>query len=75
VQIVRIIGLGVLVLGLSAVLAYWWWAPMPIDDGDHRTPADFPELEVDVFQLMDGGIALEPDEIKVPKHVESVGRR
>ena len=51
-------------LCLLAVLAYRWCAPLPIDDGDHRAPADFPELEVDVFQLMDGGIALEPDEIK-----------
>ncbi len=35
-----------------------------IDDGGGRTPADFPELALDVFQPMDGGIALSPDEIK-----------
>jgi mono/diheme cytochrome c family protein len=35
-----------------------------IDDGGGRKPADFPELALDVFQPMDGGIALSPDEIK-----------
>ena len=35
-----------------------------VDDGGGRTPADFPELEIDVFQPMDGGIELSPDEIK-----------
>ncbi len=35
-----------------------------IDDGGGRTVADFPELSVDVFQPMDGGISLAPDEIK-----------
>jgi hypothetical protein len=35
-----------------------------VDDGGGRTPADFPELAVDVFQPMDGGIALTPDEVK-----------
>jgi hypothetical protein len=34
------------------------------DDGGGRTPADFPELAVDVFQPMDGGIQLNADEIK-----------
>lgn len=34
------------------------------DDGGGRKPADFPELTLDVFQPMDGGIALSPDEIK-----------
>lgn len=35
-----------------------------IDDGGGRKPTDFPELALDVFQPMDGGIALSPDEIK-----------
>jgi hypothetical protein len=35
-----------------------------IDDGGGRTVADFPELAADVFQPMDGGIALKPDEVK-----------
>lgn len=35
-----------------------------VDDGGGRKPADFPELALDVFQPMDGGIALTADEIK-----------
>jgi hypothetical protein len=35
-----------------------------IDDGGGRTADDFPELAADVFQPMDGGIVLSPDEIK-----------
>ena len=35
-----------------------------LDDGGGRKPADFPELALDVFQPMDGGIALSSDEIK-----------
>ncbi len=35
-----------------------------IDDGGGRKPADFPELALDVFQPMDGGIVLTSDEIK-----------
>lgn len=34
------------------------------DDAGGRTPADFPELAVDVFKPMDGGLTLDPDEIK-----------
>jgi hypothetical protein len=34
------------------------------DSGGGRTPDDFPELPVDVFQPMDGGISLSADEIK-----------
>jgi len=34
------------------------------DDGGGRTPADFPELAADVFQPMDGGLALSPEEIR-----------
>ncbi len=34
------------------------------DDGGGRKPRDFPELALDVFQPMDGGIELKPDEIK-----------
>ncbi|MFO1488371.1 MAG: hypothetical protein U1F83_04975 [Verrucomicrobiota bacterium] len=34
------------------------------DDAQGRTPADFPELAEDVFKPMDGGIALNPDEIR-----------
>lgn len=35
-----------------------------VDDAGGRQPADFPELAVDVFKAMDGGIALSTDEIK-----------
>ena len=35
-----------------------------IDDGGGRKPRDFPELALDVFKAMDGGIALTADEIK-----------
>lgn len=35
-----------------------------VDDAGGRTEADFPELAIDVFQPMDGGIQLSPDEIK-----------
>ena len=35
-----------------------------LDDADGRKPEDFPELAVDVFKPMDGGIALSADEIK-----------
>jgi hypothetical protein len=35
-----------------------------LDDGGGRKPEDFPEIAADVFQPMDGGIALGPDEIK-----------
>ena len=35
-----------------------------VDDGGGRSPSDFPELAADVFQPLDGGIALSPDEIK-----------
>jgi len=35
-----------------------------VDDGGGRTPGDFPELSVDVFKPMDGGIELASDEIK-----------
>ena len=35
-----------------------------IDDGGGRKPGDFPELALDVFKAMDGGIALTADEIK-----------
>ncbi len=34
------------------------------DDAGGRTPGDFPELAIDVFKPMDGGIALSADEIK-----------
>jgi hypothetical protein len=35
-----------------------------VDNGGGRNPADFPELAVDVFKPMDGGITLSGDEIK-----------
>ena len=35
-----------------------------VDDGGGRKPADFPELAIDVFKEMDGGIALTEKEIK-----------
>ena len=54
--------------GLAALLTLAACKTAPevslIDDGGGRTVADFPELAVDVFQPMDGGIALGPDEIK-----------
>ncbi len=34
-----------------------------IDNAGGRTPDDFPELSIDVFQQMDGGIALTPEEV------------
>src|SRR5580658_1252355 len=53
-------------LGAMLTLAACKTAPEVslVDDGGGRTVADFPELSVDVFQPMDGGIALQPDEIK-----------
>jgi hypothetical protein len=38
--------------------------PPPVDNAGGRTPADFPELVVDVFKPMDGGLELTPEEIK-----------
>src|SRR5688572_30312193 len=38
--------------------------PSLVDDGGGKTPADFPELAVDVFAKMDGGLKLEEKEIK-----------
>ena len=38
--------------------------PKPVDNAGGRRPEDFPELAVDVFKPMDGGIELTPDEIK-----------
>ncbi|HEX3718398.1 MAG TPA: hypothetical protein VH595_10565 [Verrucomicrobiae bacterium] len=38
--------------------------PLPVDDAGGRAPRDFPELAVDVFKPMDGGIDLSADEIK-----------
>lgn len=35
-----------------------------VDDGGGKKPEDFPELAVDVFKPLDGGIALSEDEIK-----------
>src|SRR5215213_10784205 len=35
-----------------------------VDDGGGRRAEDFPEIAADVFKPLDGGIALEPDEIK-----------
>jgi hypothetical protein len=37
---------------------------LPIDDAGGRKPEDFPELALDVFKPMDGGIELTADEIK-----------
>src|SRR4051812_4192506 len=34
------------------------------DNAEGRKPADFPELAVDVFKPLDGGVALSEDEIK-----------
>lgn len=36
----------------------------PLDNAGGRTAADFPELAIDVFAKMDGGIKLSPEEIK-----------
>jgi hypothetical protein len=38
--------------------------PKPVDNAGGRHPEDFPELAADVFQPMDGGIKLSPEEIK-----------
>ena len=38
--------------------------PPPGDHAGGRHPEDFPELATDVFQPMDGGITLSPEEIK-----------
>ena len=35
-----------------------------LDDGGGRRPEDFPEIALDIFKPMDGGIELSPDEIK-----------
>lgn len=35
-----------------------------VDDAGGRTPEDFPEIAEDVFQPMDGGIKLSPEQIK-----------
>ena len=35
-----------------------------VDDAGGRKPEDFPEIAEDVFQPMDGGINLSPEEIK-----------
>jgi cytochrome c5 len=55
---------------LVAVAALLWklFGPRitPQDEAKRagKTAADFPEITTDVFKLMDGGIALSPDEIK-----------
>jgi cytochrome c1 len=57
-------------VSLVAVLALTLWAGCGggtdslVDDGGGRKPSDFPELAVDVFQPLDGGIQLTPEEIK-----------
>ena len=38
--------------------------PSLVDDAGGRKPSDFPELAIDVFKPMDGGITLTEDEIK-----------
>jgi hypothetical protein len=48
---------------VAALLASCGKRP-PVDDAGGRVAADFPELEANVFAKMDGGIELEPDEIK-----------
>jgi hypothetical protein len=57
------------ILAPACVLAVLLAAGCPknaslVDDGGGRKPEDFPELAVDVFKPMDGGIALSEDEIK-----------
>ena len=62
--------LGVVLAALCvAALTIVSWraaAPSPLDEAAAAgyTAADFPETAVDLFQPMDGGIALTPDEIK-----------
>ena len=64
-----------LLVGVASVIALGVWgmgcrkivirgANSPLDDGGGRKPADFPELALDVFKPMDGGIELSADEIK-----------
>lgn len=57
-------GLG---LGLCAVIDGSGCEPKMqprADDAQGRKPEDFPELGLDVFREMDGGVELSPDEIK-----------
>jgi len=35
-----------------------------LDDAGGRKPQDFPEIAADIFQPMDGGIKLAPDELR-----------
>ena len=53
-----------LALGLFLLSACRGPKASVVDDGGGRKPEDFPELAEDVFKMMDGGIALSPDEIK-----------
>jgi hypothetical protein len=56
--------LTVLSLSLGLILTSCHRRTGAVDDAGGRTAADFPELATDVFQPMDGGIALSADEIK-----------
>ena len=60
----RRITLGCLLTVLTAAGCRLRSRIVPSDDGGGRTPDDFPELAVDVFAAMDGGIALTEDEVK-----------
>jgi hypothetical protein len=57
------------ILGPACILSVLMLTGCPksdslVDDGGGRKPGDFPELAVDVFKPMDGGIALSDEEIK-----------
>lgn len=53
-----------LLLGAAGVLTGCGPKASVVDDGGGRKPEDFPELAVDVFKPLDGGIALTVEEIK-----------
>jgi hypothetical protein len=57
------LGGSVLLLGLVFIAPGCSKGP-PMDKADGRRPENFPELAMDVFKPMDGGIELTPDEIK-----------
>src|SRR5688572_20529836 len=56
-----------LLLVIGGVAAWWFFfraEPPPDDPGYALTLAELPEISEDVFQPLDGGVALSPDEIK-----------
>jgi hypothetical protein len=64
-KILRRLRLGQLFVLLPFLLAASCQKNEPVDEAKAagKTTADFPQITADVFKLMDGGIALEPEEI------------